>query len=669
MTRKCAYAGFSFVAAAMLASAFRGSFNTVFLLSAFAVAAAAFGFLKDYRKQALTCFLFFSLGMLSFELYTRLTYEPLIALDGKTVTFEGYVEDFTQISPDYDAVTVKGRAGGAVTRIRFTLPSDSFDYYEGITVTGPVERIRDSVSFQAEKYYYSKGVFLEGAQDCSAVRSGKIKHPLMRLVRLYRDRLFSIINEELPGREGAFLSAMLCGDKSEMTPAMKTAMYRCGLGHIFAVSGTHLVLLSVLLSAILSRLLPVRKVAFCVYLAVIWSFALFSGLSVSVVRAAFMLTLSRSGFFFGRKSDGLNSLGLCAMLLTAAEPYSSVSPSFVLSFSAVLALCFDEGQKKENTPSLSGFFKESTLTSMRVLFFTAPASALLFRGVSAAAVLSNILLVPMCVFSLMLCFIILITGGFIYIAGPVLLISSLPVKLTLFCTDFISTLPFCYVSTSGLPLLLTVISTSFLAAFVSISARRRTFALIGVSVMFLWSVCADISRLVSEPTVTAIPAGKGTEYILNIRGRAYIFDVNCRGRRDSAVQRFIENRGVYSVELAFISRKGTMVAADYPERFCFMPERVFVTDEVLTESDPELEERYAVICQGQTADNGLLKVTCTDDGFLISCGEDIFLGPGYMTAGEKVYDLTEMQYPVEMFTQEQVLRRLDYAFDQSYTSD
>ena len=609
MTRKAAWAGFSFCAALMLAAAFRSELDPTLLLTAVGLSVVCFAAFRKYRRHVIVCIVFFALGIALNSAYTHMVYDKLTALDGQTVTIKGYIKDRSQVDGSYDRVTVSGKIGSLPAEISFVLPYDDFRYYDEITVTDTVSLIEDGVKFDS---------------------------PVFREIREYRDRLFSLIIDTCPQREGAFLGAMLCGDKSELSPALKTELYRSGMGHIFAVSGIHLVIAVTFFSAIASRLIKSRRIVTFLTFAEIWGFAVFAGLSVSVVRAAVMLTLTKSGRLFGRKTDGLNSLGLCAIILTAAKPYTAVSPSFVLSFLAVLAIELaalhkrdDESTKAEDTLRLSSY----------VLFTTSPASAIFFGGVSVISLLTNLLLVPLCTVSLMLCFAVLLTGGIPLFGRPLLLLAAIPVRFVLRCADDLAMLDLSYIFITNNVLLAIVSLLSAVMIFIlSKQKNSRRFLAASLTVIAVWCASANISRVLDRGVkITVLPYGRKTAYVVSEQGDAVIFDVGARGSLDSAVARRLDRLGVSRVSCAFISERAYMTASEYPENFYFEPRMVFAANDPLAEDSDSM----TILNSGETADLGMMTVTPDEKGYAVTVdGNSYVFGMGFIIIdGEKI-DIT-----------------------------
>ena len=637
MTRKAAWAGFSFWIALMLAAAYRSELDRTLLLTAFGLAAVAFAAFKKYRHHVTVCFVFFSAGVILNGCYTHFVYDKLVDLDGQTVTIQGHIKDRSQLNGNYERVIVRGRVNGIKTDISFVLPYDEYRYYDEITVTDTVNVIKNDIKFDCGDHNYSKGIFLQGGYATGSYElSDRSVTPLFREILNYRDKLFGVIISVCSKREGAFLGAMLCGDKSEMTPSMKTMLYRSGLGHIFAVSGIHLVIVVSFFSFIAGKLIKSKHAVYLLTLVEIWGFVVFAGMSVSVVRAAIMLTVTRSSPFLGRKSDGLNSLGLCAIILLVANPYSAISPSFVLSFLAVLAIEIVSLSKQDKDDNK---LERSMRYSSAVLFTTAPASAVLFGGVSVMSVISNLLLVPVCTFSLQICFLILFSGGSFTIARPLLHLASFPVRYALQCSDHIAELDFSYIFTSSRVIFVLIVLSSVVMTVLSVRIKdTKRYMLIVATVIAVWSAASNVSRLFeSETVVSVLPKGKMTAYVVSYKGNAVIFDVGCCGKLDSAMQRRLDKLAIRKVSYAFISKRGVLTANAYHDDFYTYPEMVFINDDPLIRQDDEL----TVLKEDSTADIGSMKVKPVKNGYEVIIDDHVYLfGSGKLTIDGNETDIS-----------------------------
>lgn len=100
-----------------------------------------------------------------------------------------------------------------------------------------------------------------------------------------------------------------------------------------------------LLYSILSWLLRVfgnslaaRRIKSVFIILTLWSFTVFTGCGVSILRAAVMFTIYEAGAFAGRARSGINSMSLSAIAITVADPDAPSGISFQLSYAAMTAI-------------------------------------------------------------------------------------------------------------------------------------------------------------------------------------------------------------------------------------------------------------------------------------------------------------------------------------------
>ncbi len=115
----------------------------------------------------------------------------------------------------------------------------------------------------------------------------------------------------------------------------KSMFYDTGVGHILAISGLHVGIIFVALNGIL-KFLRFGRLSYFLSLIFVWVYAFFVGLIPSVVRAAIMLSMYSFSKLVSRPVKPVN-VYMCAFALCLFwEPLWIFSPSFWLSFSAIL---------------------------------------------------------------------------------------------------------------------------------------------------------------------------------------------------------------------------------------------------------------------------------------------------------------------------------------------
>lgn len=216
-------------------------------------------------------------------------------------------------------------------------------------------------------------MFLQGsAAESIEVTGGE--NTILRSIMHYRDKMFMLINDIIGGDEGGFAAAMLCGDKTELSKQTKLTVYRSGIGHIFSVSGTHVVIISAMIGWFMQKLSKDKRVIFAVQTVAVWAFAVFAGFSVSVVRAAVMLTLVTAAPLFYRRPDPANTLCLCAVVILTLSPYAAVDSSFLLSFTAafVISVVCPKAAAMVKRRDIVGGIEREIVTAVTILFCTMP---------------------------------------------------------------------------------------------------------------------------------------------------------------------------------------------------------------------------------------------------------------------------------------------------------
>jgi len=129
---------------------------------------------------------------------------------------------------------------------------------------------------------------------------------------------------------------LLLGDRSLLSPEIKTAFQQLGLAHILAISGMHFGLCYLLFNGI-SLLLPfnVRR-GFRVILSI--SYAVATGLGISVIRALIFILLYELGIALKRPINRLQLLLSTLLICLMIQPYWIYNVGFQLSFTAVLGI-------------------------------------------------------------------------------------------------------------------------------------------------------------------------------------------------------------------------------------------------------------------------------------------------------------------------------------------
>lgn len=158
----------------------------------------------------------------------------------------------------------------------------------------------------------------------------------------FRKKLRGIIEEKVPNPESQQIaSALLLGQKENLDKEIQNAYAETGTMHILAVSGLHVGILYAILIFPLKgiRLRQKQKnVYLLVVVILIWVYAILTGFSPSVIRAATMFSLFTLGQLRERKPSSFNILAFSAMLMIVLDPGVIFEVGFQLSYLAVAGI-------------------------------------------------------------------------------------------------------------------------------------------------------------------------------------------------------------------------------------------------------------------------------------------------------------------------------------------
>jgi competence protein ComEC len=290
-----------------------------------------------------------SAGILSERLHRPGPPPELDAAPGETLTLAGCVVEPSSFSPGRERFVLELEPGARVrvslwAREGETLPA--LRYGERIELEARVRKPRNfknSGAFDYAGYLARRDIFWVASAGASAplrrIPGGcgsRAAAAIQNLRAFALERARSLWGED-PYSE-AMLAAALVGESEAVDRLWTEGFRRTGTYHALVISGMHLTVLAGTLLLLL-RWLPFGELpALAMTAAAGWLYALVSGASTPVVRAAAGLTLFLVARFFFRRTRMLNLLAAIAILFLLADPGQLFEASFQLSFLAVAAL-------------------------------------------------------------------------------------------------------------------------------------------------------------------------------------------------------------------------------------------------------------------------------------------------------------------------------------------
>lgn len=278
----------------------------------------------------------------------------------------------------------------------FTPPVQSGDvvHFTGI-LRGPSEQVSPfpgGVDMQ-EYYFRNRIVAVAPGIGEDDIRIVGYKPTFATRMEGWRDRVeTAIINTGMHSDTAEFLIAVLTGDRRFLDEETVVDFRNAGLSHVMALSGTHVAVIAFIISLIFFplRFWGKNRWQWMATIAVLWLYAMLTGLAPSVTRAVIMATFLLLGRILRRQTDPFNSLCAAAIILLIFRPYDLFSVGFQLTFLAVIGILMFARVPDRLRGSVVRVVVGWVTLSLGAVAMTAPLSAYYFHQFPGAFLLSNL---------------------------------------------------------------------------------------------------------------------------------------------------------------------------------------------------------------------------------------------------------------------------------------
>lgn len=291
----------------------------------------------------------------------------------------------------------------------------------------PIDPPFNPGEFNYKKYLAHQNIYYQSFLYPGMYRV--IKHdtgnPLIAYALKLRRQMVAAFKQKMYNPDAiAVASTLILGYKADLSNDVLQAYSKTGTIHVLSVSGAHVAIIYVMLQWMLgfmngSRYGRYLKMAIIIVL--IWYYAMLSGFSPAVCRAAVMISMVIIGKNFARYINMLNILAISAFLLLLYNPLYITDVGFQLSYLAVAGLIILQPVvyrwlvfKNKWVDKLWAVCSVSIAAQM----ITFPLSALYFHQFPVYFLLSNLL-------------IIIPTAVIMYSGIAYLLLSAVPVLSTI----------------------------------------------------------------------------------------------------------------------------------------------------------------------------------------------------------------------------------------------
>lgn len=402
------------------------------------------------------------------------------------------------------------------------------------------------------------------------------------------------ISQLYEGETAGFLSALLTGDRQSLSYRTQNELAVAGISHAIAVSGMHV---SILLTLIAFLFGGNPRMTALFGIPILLLFALMTGASPSVCRAAVMQLFLLLAPLAKREADTPTSLSAAGLLLLLENPWSIASVSFQLSFAAVAGLVLFAGPIQTRILSFGKgrvlrFVAASLSASLSATLLTLPLTVFYFSMVSVAAPLTNLLVLWA------------VTGVFTAgllscLLGPIGPFLAVPVRLLiqgiLGCCRLIASFPYSAAYPQNLPYFLWGIGFYLIAALMLLCKRLRgkRLLLCVTAASLLLTLYAGRRELLQNTAVfTAVNVGQGQCLLWQTGGFTAVID--CGGNNadpsGETAARTLSSMGVTKVNAVILTHYDMDHSGGVPQLLSRIPTEHLILPDMEAPNRRVLEE-------------------------------------------------------------------------------
>ncbi len=300
------------------------------------------------------------------------------------------------------------------------------------------------------------------AEDAARIAEGKGNRVMSAVYAMRRGGSHLLYIENHP-EASALLQALLLGIRHDLPPRVRQAFMATGTFHVFAISGQHVMLVSIFLIFLLQAHGVSRARWFLPLVPALIFYTLITGMSASAMRGCIMALAFYAAPCFRRKPDSPTSLALAGILILAIDPTQLLNRGFILSFTAVagLTLIFPKIMRLvvakfqpdpfdiTPTPKIVRLARTVALVIVQLMLAsfsawlaTLPLAARWFNIVSLIGIIANLLVVPAISLILAIGLVTLAVGSITPVAATVFNLLNLRViSLTLQAVSAMAKIP------------------------------------------------------------------------------------------------------------------------------------------------------------------------------------------------------------------------------------
>lgn len=357
-------------------------------------------------------------------------------LSGENIEIEGKIINSPLLDYKSQELIIQTNRGGCQNiRLLAKIPRyPVFNIGDVISLHGNIQKPGMIDNFDYAKYLRPKMVsylILSPQNIQSHGREYGIKNTILGTLYNFKNNFENAISRTMAEPEASLGIGIITGSKRNIPDDLNNDLSSAGLTHIIALSGFNVTIIVAALVSMLAGIFNRRKI-FWIGSILVVIFIVMTGASASVVRAGIFSLLVLFGKTIGRKAYQTNLLLLAAALMLVFNPFLLADDlGFQLSFVAFAGLIYlarfvrfgIETSKLRLLPTTIKSMLGETLSAQIAVF---PLIAFAFGRVSLIAPISNVLVLWLLPYCMLLAFAAGVGGICWYYLGRALSLLAWP---------------------------------------------------------------------------------------------------------------------------------------------------------------------------------------------------------------------------------------------------
>ena len=518
----------------------------VLALSALLLGALSLVFKMKFRGRAMLFCAAFALAAAYSALFASFRLFPLETLNGTEAEVSGRVISYTE--GDRSRVVISGTVGGIPAKAVIYAAGFSGSAGDGAELTARISKLEDTPFFRSREYYLPDGILVSGSAVGGVTTSAHGKTAI-DFLREYGGSVSLNIRRNVGGEAGELLSALLTGDRTSFSDGLRLKLNRSGTAHLAAVSGLHVTVLAVFITAVFKKLRLPRGLSAAATLAFIAAFIVFSGMRVSAVRAGIMAAISAASVLVRRRTDAFNTLCVCAVAMTAFDPFAAADSSLCLSLAGTFGVSV-AAPALIKALGAKGKITRAILSSLCASVLTAPFVMLWFNELSLVSPITNLAAVPLCSAALVLGMKYAATGC---LFTPIIKLAGLLCGAAVKLSGAVAGLGFTYIPLGSAAVgTAAACGAAISAAVYLVTKKPRVCAVVAALCLAITMGIYGAQTVITDGNLYlgVMSRSDSSALVLRKGGECIIIDFD--GKMSSESENYIERSGVRKVRAVFL---------------------------------------------------------------------------------------------------------------------